>query len=209
MDGFVSGDWRPPSDAIRFLDGCNMKRQTCITLCSIHLLALAISTYIAAIRIESILVTGWICSATGVALGISANVCKRSLLAAVGYLTPIIAVILVFLENFIFHLGPGRAALPFCIVFIFNQVFATLTILVQLNLLIAPAGWRARQVTIKTLMVSMVSFSVFFAVARHLLKLQHNWLMAVALGLLGLTFVGLSLSLYSAIANRNTARIAT
>ena len=34
-----------------------MKRQACSTLSSIHLLALAICTYIAAIEIESILVT--------------------------------------------------------------------------------------------------------------------------------------------------------
>ncbi len=186
-----------------------MKRQTCITLSSIHLLALAICTYIAAIEIESILVTGCICSLTGIATGISAIICKRPLLAAAGFLTPIIAVVLYVLEAFFLHLGPGDAALPFCIVFIINQVIATLMILVQLNILIAPAGWRTKQITIRTLMVSMVSFSVFFAIARHLLKLQHNWLMAVALGLLGLTFVGLTVSLYSAIANRKTARTAT
>ena len=81
-------------------------------------------------------------------------------------------------------------------------------ILVQLHILTAPPGRRAKQITIKTLMVSMVSFSVFFAIARQLLEREHDWLMALALGLLGLTFVGLGIALYSAMVNRNTAQIA-
>ena len=186
-----------------------MKRQICITLSGIHLLALAVCTYIAAIEIKSIIVTGLICSVTGIATGISASISKRFLLAAAGFLTPSIAVTLFVLENFFLDLGPGGAALPFCVVFIVNQVIATLIILVQLNILVAPATALAKQITIKTLMVSMVSFSVFFAVARHLLAREHDWLMALALGLLGLTFVGLTVALYIAIVNRNAAQIGT
>ena len=88
-----------------------MRRHTCIALCSLHLLALAVCTYIAAIEIESILVTGWICSATGIAMGISTLACKRPLLAAAGFLTPLIAAILFVLEAFLLELGPRRAAL--------------------------------------------------------------------------------------------------
>ncbi len=186
-----------------------MKRKTCITLSSIHLLAIAICTYIAAIEIESILTTGWICLATGIAMGISAIMCKRPVLAVAGFLTPVIAVVLFVLEAFFLHLGPGDAALPFCIVFIINQVVATLTILVQLNILVVPVRPRALQITIKMLMVSMVSFSVFFAIAKHLLVREHDWLMGLSLGLLGLTFVGLSVTLYAGVRNRNTAQIAT
>ena len=183
-----------------------MKRGLCIALSSIHLLALAVCTYIAAGQIETILATGWICFATGLAAGISASVCKRPLLAAAGFLTPILAVALTVLESMFLHLGPGDAALPFCIIFIINQVFVTLATLVELNLMTAPAGARGRQITIRTLIVSTASFSVFFAVARQLLERQHDWMMAMALGLLGLTSVGLTVSLYTAITNRSTPR---
>lgn len=186
-----------------------MKRTTCITISSFHLLVLAVSTYIAAIQIETILATGGICSITGIGTAVSAMKCRRPVLAAAGFLTPIIAVTLFVLEAFLMHLGPGKAAFPFCIVFIINQVIATLTILVELNIMIAPTGARRNQITMRTLMVSMVSFSVFFAVARHLVKRQHNWLMALALGLLGLTFVGLTVAAYSALTRRNSAHAAT
>jgi hypothetical protein len=185
-----------------------MKQRTCIALCSLHLLALAVCTYIAAIEIETILVTGWICSATGLAMGISAIACKKPVLAAAGFLTPIIAVVLFVLETAFLHLGPRNAALPFCIVFIVNQVLATVVILVQLRMFTAPPGTRATQIALKTLMVSMVSFSVFFAIARRLLEREHDWLMALALGLLGLASVGLSVVLYSAIVDRSKAQIA-
>lgn len=71
--------------------------------------------------------------------------------------------------------------------------------LVQLNLLVAPAGKPAREITLMTIMVSMTSFSVFFAIARQLLNREHNWLMALALGLIGLTFVGLTIVMFTAI----------
>lgn len=185
-----------------------MKRKICIALSCVHLSALAICTYIAAIKIESILVTGWICSITGIAMSASAIAYKKPVLATAGCLTPIIAVILFALEASVLNLGPRRAALPFCIVFIINQLIATLTILIQLHILIAPPGARVRQLTIKTLMVYVASFSVFFAIAKHLLNRQHDWLMALALSLLGLTSVGLSVALYTAIANRKIGKAA-
>jgi hypothetical protein len=124
----------------------------------------------------------------------------------VGFLTPVIAVILVILEAFLLHFGPSRAALPFCVVFIVNQVFATIVILVQLRIITAPPGTRAAQVTTKTLLVLIVSFSVFFAAARHLLQREHNWLMALSLGLIGVVFAGLTVVLYTVVVNRNTER---
>lgn len=185
-----------------------MKRKTCIALCSIHLLALAVCTYIAAIQIKSLLVTGIICSFTGIAMGVLAIACNKRLLAAAGFLTPAIAVILLVLEAFILQLGSTRAAFPFCVVFIVNQVIATLTILVQLNILIASASSRPQQVTLKTLIVSITSFSVFFAISKQLLNRQHDWLMALALGLLGLTFVGLTVTLYALFSKQSDIEIA-
>jgi hypothetical protein len=186
-----------------------MKRQTCVVLSSIHLLTLAICTYVAAIDITSILVSGWICSITGFAAGISALRCKRLLLAIVGFLTPCIAVILFNIEVAFLHLGPRRAAFPFTVVFIVNQVVGTIIVLVHLNIFIGPEGASAKQVTLKTLMIAMVSFSLFFAMARHLLERQHDWLMHLALGLLGLTFVGLTVTLFAAIGKSNAAKIDT
>jgi hypothetical protein len=77
------------------------------------LLALAVSTYVAAFHIESILTTGVICSVAGIAAGIAAIKCKRPVLAVAAFLTPILAVALFLLEALVLHLGPGKAATPF------------------------------------------------------------------------------------------------
>lgn len=175
-----------------------MGRRTCIALSSIHLLALAISTYVASMEIESIIVTGVVCSITGIAAGVAAIKLSRPWLAAAALMVPVITVVLFIIEAFFLHLGPLRAALPFCIVFMINQVFSTLTILVQLNILVAKNDAPRLQITIKTLMVSIVAFSVFFGIARQLLVLEHDWIAYVSLGLLGLTLVGLGTTLYSA-----------
>lgn len=80
----------------------------------------------------------------------------------------------------------------------------------QLNILLAPSGALVRQITIRTMMVSVVSFSVFFGVARQiLLERPHNGLMVLALGLLGITAVGLIVALYSAVSNRNASQVDT
>jgi hypothetical protein len=184
-----------------------MKRSLCIALSSIHLLALAISTYIASITIQTILLTGWICSVTGIAAGSVAYRSSNRHLAFVSFLTPIVAIVLWILEGLILNLGPMRAAIPFSIVIVLNQLISTIWILAELGLLVEPGRNRVRQVTIRTLLASMVGFSVFFAVARNVLHREHNWRMALALGLLGITLVGLSIVLFSAFANRKKTEI--
>lgn len=179
-----------------------MKLDICVGFSSFHVFALAICTYIAALSIETISGTAWVCSATGLAMGVYAMAHKRFLLGCAGFLTPILAIVLFILEAFILNLGPRRAALPFGIIFIINQVITTLITLIQLSILNEPSKTRTKQITIRTLLVAITSFAVFFAVTKHLLKREHNWLMATALGLLGLTFVGLSLVVYSAFTNR-------
>lgn len=175
-----------------------MKRPTIIALASLHAVALAISTYIAATHIESILVTGWVCSATGVLLAIVSIDANKPWLLLVGLLTPILALTLIVLEGVYLHLGPRRAAMPFCIVFIVHHVIATLTILIQIRLFDRRIGEHAAsQVTLESLMLSTFIFAVFFAVTKYLLLRQHDWLMAIALGMMGLTFVGLTMSIYS------------
>lgn len=180
-----------------------MNRQTvCVTLCCLHLLALAISTYMAATNIRTILISGWICSSIGLLAGLTALMCEKRLLAIAALLTPVIAVTLYVLEGVYWDMGPDKAAVPFGIVFLVNQSITSLIILLELNRwqFGGVSGWS--RINLRTMMVLMASFSIYFAVLRVLLETKHNWLMFVALVLLGATFVGLSLFVYFASLNR-------
>ena len=180
-----------------------MNRQTvCVTLCCLHLLILAVSTYIASANIRTILITGWICSISGLLAGLTALMCEKRLLANAALLTPVMAVTLYVLEGVYWDMGPDKAAVPFGIVFLVNQSITSLIVLLELNRwqFGGVSGWS--QVNLRTMMVLMASFSVYFAVLRVLLETKHNWLMVVALILLGVTFVGLSLFVYFAGGNR-------
>jgi hypothetical protein len=157
-----------------------------------------VSTYIAAIEIETILVTGVVCAFTGTLTGVAAIWRKHIVLAAAAFLTPTIALVLFVLEAGVLHLGPGRAAVPFCIIFIINQIVTTLVILVYMHLLSGPANRPVSQLTIQTLLVSVMAFAAFLSLARVLLHRQHDWRMRIALGLLGITVVGLVTVVYSA-----------
>jgi hypothetical protein len=174
-----------------------MKHRTCLILCSIHLLVLAIGTYVAAYEIESILVSGVVCSITGIVAAISARRTGRPLLALAAAATPVMAVVMTGLEALVLQLGPSDAAEPFSIVFIVNQLISTLVILVELNILTSPSGKMTTQITLQTLMIAMGGFGVFFGVAKLLSRLHHHWRMSLALALLGLAFVGLCSLWYS------------
>lgn len=179
-----------------------MKKRLCILFCNIHLIALAVSTYIAAIEIESILVSGVVCSVTGVMAGITCIACKRVWLAIACLLTPFMAVNLLILESTFLQLGPSDAAEPFCVVFIVNQIISTLIILVHLKFLVATDESHWRQLTIQTLLVCTASFALFFGIAKILLRMEHDWKMSMALGLLGLVFVGLTVILWPAMISK-------
>jgi hypothetical protein len=174
----------------------------CVALCCIHLLVLAVSTYIAATDIRSVMKTGWLCSISGLLLGLTALMCERRLLAYVGLLTPAIAVSLFVLEGVFWDVGPAKAALPFGMVLVVNQFLSTVIILNESRRWVNGGSFGLRQLSIRMLMVSMVSFSVFFSVLRILLERHHNWMMGIALGLLGIAFVGLSLIGYVAVSQR-------
>lgn len=187
-----------------------MNRQVvCVTLCCVHLLVLSISTYIASGNIRTILMTGWICSITGLLAGLTALMCEKRLLAAVTLVTPAIAIALLVMEGAFWDLGPEKAAIPFGLAFLINQTLTSLTVLWELRRWIIGRTSRWSQVNIRTLMVLMASVSIFFAVLRVLIEIQHNWLMIAALILLGVTFVGLSLFLYVAIGNHLRSLLAS
>ena len=169
-----------------------------ITICSIQGLALAVATYIAANEIESILLSGWICSVIGVMAGSAALWNRWTLMAIACFLTPAIGIMLFLLECSLWQLGPQKAALPFCVVFIVNQVVSTLCVLVGIRIVTSNTPTLAMQVTLKTLFVAITSFAIFFSGANYLLKNQHDPMMAIALGMLGVTFVGLCVVLFSA-----------
>ena len=174
-----------------------MKQNVAVTLCIIHVLAFAISTYIAAVDIESILVTGWICSATGLIAGIASLIAKKRSLSAVSFMTPLVAITLTLLEACVLELGPSRAALPFCIIFIVVQLTTNFVTFLSIN-----EGAKSKQLSIKTLLVATFAFAVFFAIVRYLLKREHDTIMLIALTLAGLTFVGIVLSIHQLISSR-------
>ncbi|MEQ1824740.1 MAG: hypothetical protein ABL921_02295 [Pirellula sp.] len=176
--------------------------RVCAVLASIHLITVAVCTYIAAIEIESIIVTGWICAATGLASGIAAFMAKKKSLAFALFLTPILAIILFVLEAFFLHLGPQRAALPFCIVFIVNQFSTVVATLVEMNRDL----WHKSQVSIGALLSCTFFCALFSALVRFLLERKHNAMMIVALGMAGLTLVGLALSIYNVIVSSRANR---
>ncbi len=176
-----------------------MKKRICFVLAAFHLIALAVCTYIAAIEIETILVTGWICSATGIVSGIAARVAKQQLLAVIQFLTPVLAATLYLLESNFLHLGPEDAALPFCVAFVANQLLTTIATLVQLNRTADSQVRSKMQLSIQSMLFCTLSCSVFFAATRYLLEREHDVMMAIALALAGLTFVGLLLTLYNAL----------
>lgn len=184
----------------------NLLRVMCFLASSGHVLTLAVCTYLAATEIRTILTTGLICSMTGFFAAVIALGCRRWLLAGVLALTPALAVVLFLLEAFVLRLGPQDAAFPFCIVFVVNQAISTVIILAQLHIQAVGDAARPLQITIRILMVSMVAFSVFFAVARVLLAKEHSGLMFVALGLAGLTLVGLTIVSCAALTTRREAR---
>lgn len=174
---------------------------------TVHVLTLAISTYIASRDIETILVSGWIGSITGLMLAIVAAHRSRFLLATAAALTPLIAVTLVVLESSFLHLGPARAATPFCIIFVINQAITTTAILVELHLQLSPPGKTRLQVTLKTLMVLMTALALSSGVAHFLLQQGHNVMMIIALGLLGLTVVGIVSVAHASYSRRNESAV--
>lgn len=171
----------------------------CVTLASLHLLSLAVSTYIAAIEIETIIVSGVICSLTGLTTALFALMNRRLILSLMASLAPVLAVTLFLLEAFYWNWGPRVAAFPFMIIFLINQAFTTVVLLVQLRLLVRHPNASQSQITLRTLMMSTATFAVIFALTRFLIEQHnHNWLMAYALGFLGLTIGGLAMVLVSA-----------
>ena len=182
----------------------SLKKRILVVFCVVHVVALAVSTYLASIQIETILVSGFVCSATGLLLAITAMMRGRRLLAIAAGMTPLLALTLFVAEVNFLKLGPQGAALPFCIAFLINQTITTSVIIIELHLLLANQTSRRWQVTLKTLLVLMTGFAICSGGAHFLLKQEHTVLMLLALGLLGLTFVGLLSAACTAAASRKS-----
>ncbi len=178
-----------------------MKQLVATTLCIVHILALAICTYIAALDIHSILFTGWLCSATGCIAGIASLVSRNRAVAIAAFLTPVVAITLAVLEVFLLKLGPETAALPFSIIFIVMQLITNLISFRSFSVN-AESKEITKQISIKAMLLVTVASSMFFAVVRHLLHQEHDTMMLIALTLAGLTFVGVVLTIYNLICSR-------
>ena len=174
-----------------------MKNSVAITLTIIHILTFSVCTYIAAIDIESILFTGWVCSATGLLAGIWALASRERALAAVSFLTPIVAVALTLLEINVLKLGPNVAARPFCIVFIVVQIITNLISFRSLW-----SGSNTKQISIRSLMLVAVGVSLVSAVSRQLLLLEHDIIMLIGLIMSGLTIVGVVITIFNLMASK-------
>lgn len=139
-----------------------MMRNVYIVATIIHLLLLSISTYVAAVvDIETILVSGVICSISGLIAGVVSLHENRFLLGAICLLTPLLALALLLLEAFVLHLGPSKAKVPFCIVFVLNQTVTTLVGIGQLVLAIVPQVALKKQFSLSGLMSMTCSLAAF------------------------------------------------
>ena len=174
----------------------NMNNSIATLLCILHMLVFAACTYVAAINIESVLFTGWVCSATGLAAGVASMAAGNRAISLVSFLTPAVAVTLTYLEMYVLQLGPVSAALPFCVLFIVLQLITNVVSFQHIGL--KKDGQSAgKQISIKSMLIVTLASALFFAVCRQLLRREHNVLMWIALTLAGLTFVGVVMAMYN------------
>lgn len=169
----------------------------CIASANVHLLAMAVTTYLASYGIETILVSGPICALTGLFAGFVSGMIKRAVLALACFAAPLIAITLFLLEALVLHLGPDKAARPFMLVFLVNQAVSLPVILLQLRNVLNGNREEKQQISLRTLMITTALFAAVFALARLLLEhSDHGVLMGAALALLGLTIGGQALFAY-------------
>ena len=160
------------------------------------MLVFSACTYVAAINIESILFTGWVCSATGLAAGVASMAAGNRAISLVSFLTPAVAVTLTYLEMYVLQLGRVSAALPFCVLFIVLQLITNVVSFQHIGL--KKDGQSAgKQISIKSMLIVTLASALFFAVGRQLLRREHSVLMWIALTLAGLTFVGVVMAIYN------------
>lgn len=157
-----------------------MRNTICIAFSILHILALSVSTLIATAKIESILVTGIVCSLTGIAAGIASFYVRRFGMGIIALNTFAIAVALFILEAYFLHMGPQKAALPFSIVFLVNQIL-TNVILIRGIHQIATVGEAVRSTfTIRLLLVAMTAVAIGCAIAKSLPREGHLMPMILA-----------------------------
>ena len=174
--------------------------RVCVVLANVHLLTMAVATYVASYDIETILVSGPICAVTGLAAGLSAGLINRVVLSLACCAAPMIALTLFLLEAFVLNLGPGKAAFPFMLVFLINQAISLPVILLQLRQVINRTREERQQISLRALMVTTAIFAALFALARLLIShSDHGVVMVAALAMLGLTIGGQALFIYYAL----------
>ena len=134
--------------------------------------------------------------------GIASLIARERAIAAVSFLTPIVALVLTVVEVSVLNLGAGRAALPFCVVFIIVQIVTTLISFRSFSF-----GSDSKQISIRTMLLATVAFSIVFAIARKLLQREHDVVMLIALTMAGLTFVGIVLTISNWVTSRGRQNV--
>ncbi len=161
---------------------------------SIHLLGLSIATLIATVEIHSILISGWICSCSGIIAGVFAAWARRWRSFVTLMMTPILAICLVIVEFFL-SLGPDRAGIPFSIVFLMHQTISSILLISDLRRNgVEAADELSGRFTIRTLLVIMVIVAVFFSIWRLAIQTDNAACIGMALLLVGLNSVGIALA---------------
>ena len=178
-----------PTDA-RPTDARSSPHSKAIVAASVHQLGLSIATLIASVEIHSILISGWICSCSGIIAGIFAAWAGRWRSFVTLIMTPILAICLVVVESII-RLGPDRAAIPFSIVFLVHQTVSSILLIGDLRPYRVDAEDQlSGKYTIRTLLVLMVLVAVFFSLYRLAIKTSNAACVGMALILVVLNAVG-------------------
>lgn len=158
---------------------------------AIHLMGLSIATLIASIEIHSILISGWMCSCSGIIAGVFAALARRWRSFVILMMTPVMAICLVVLESFML-LGPNRAAVPFSIVFLVHQTISSVLLISDFHRYSVETVDRlSGKFTIRTLLVLMVLVAVFFSVFRFAMRTNNAACVGMAFILVVLNTVGI------------------
>ncbi len=143
-----------------------VRRYPNFLLPAIHLVAMSLSTLIAAVDITSIITTGWICSCTGMVAAWHYLRDSKWLAFLACASTIVIAIVLVVLESIFLHLGPIRAAPPFSLVFLVNQSTTSMVLLYNIHADISGTTTSSSTFTIRSIMFVMVITAIACAVTK-------------------------------------------
>ncbi len=158
-------------------------------LICLYVLATSFSTLAAVIEIETILVTGVICSFTGIVAGISALMKSETREVIAAWSIPAMALLLFFLESQLLHLGPKKAAMPFSILFILNQAIANYILLRCVTKHARTAGSGLPSFGIQSILFMTAVMALGLAFVQAFFPAANSLMVFLALVIVGITII--------------------